>query len=188
MSRQYWTELLFWATADGAAVANTAVETIIFPNITIPANYMQDGRALRITAYGRWSNVVTAVPTMTFRGRWGGVGGTVLAASGAFITPATATTNAMWSVELILQTRSNGSAGTIFAMGQAGMFEDAAATFGTVLNYGVINPMGSAGVATPAAVTVDLTADTAFALTATWSAANASNTLTGHIELLESLN
>ena len=44
MSRQYWSETLSWATADGTAVNTTTTETIIFPNVTIPANYMQDGR------------------------------------------------------------------------------------------------------------------------------------------------
>ncbi len=188
MSRQFWEESIAWATADGTAVANTVTETIVFPNVTIPANYMQDGRVLMATAYGRWSNVITAVPTLTFRFRWGGVAGTVLMASGAVVTPATATANAMWRIEAMLQTRLNGSAGTIFGTGTLSMFEDAAPTFGTVTNYGVISPMGSAGVATPAAVTADLTADTALSLTATWSAANASNTLTGHNLVIESLN
>jgi hypothetical protein len=35
---------------------------------------------------------------------------------------------------------------------------------------------------------VDLTADTALSLTADWSAASASNTLTGHIYTVEGLN
>lgn len=188
MSRQFWSETLAWATADGVAVANSVTEAIVFPNVTVPANYLQDGRVLRIKASGRWSNVVTAVPTLTFRLRWGGVAGTVLAASGAVITPATATTNAIWSVDLIIQTRLNGATGTVFTMGDLSMYEDAAPTFGTVTNYGVVSPMGSAGVATPAAVTVDLTADTALSLTATWSAANAANTLTGHIYVVEALN
>jgi len=179
-SRQYWCEMIAWATADGTAVANTTTEAIVFPNVTIPANYMQDGRALFAKLRGRWSNVVTAVPTLTWACRWGGVTGTVIATSGAIVTPATATTNAQWAVELEIQTRSNGSAGTVFAMGSVTMHEDAAPTFGTVTNYGVVSPMGSAGVAAPAAVAVDLTADAALSFTADWSAANASNTLTGH--------
>jgi len=48
MSRQAWNETLAWATADGTAVHTTTTETILFPNVTIPANYMQDGRALRL--------------------------------------------------------------------------------------------------------------------------------------------
>lgn len=188
MSRQYWEETLSWATANGTAVANTVTETILFPNVTIPANYLQDGRALRLIAHGQWSNVVTAVPTLTFRIRWGGVSGTVLCASPSVVTPATATNQALWSLDTIIQTRSNGSAGTVFSMGTLRLYEDTAATFGTVLNYGVVQGMGSAGVTNPAAVTVDLTADTALSLTVQWSGASASNTITGHIYTIEALN
>ena len=68
------------------------------------------------------------------------------------------------------------------------LHEDAVATAGTVTNYGLVNPMGSAGVTVPAAVTVDLETATPLAITADWSAASASNTITGHIYLIESLN
>lgn len=185
MSRQFWSETVDWTTADGTAIANTVTETIIFPNITIPAGLMQDGRMLRVVAYGRHST--TGTPTLTFRGRWGGVSGTVLAASGALVT-GSAVTNAMWRLELLLQVRSNGSSGTIFATGEAEVGEDATATVGSATNSRAHDFMGSAGVATPAAVTVDLTADTALAITATWGTASASNTLTGHNRILEVLN
>lgn len=185
MSRQFFQETLAWATADGSAIANTTTETIIFPNITIGANYMQDGRVVRITAYGRHST--TSTPTLTYRFRWGGVAGTVLCASGA-ITTGTTVTAGMWAVEAILQTRSNGSSGTIFAVGKATVADDAASTVGSATNTHGADFMGSAGVATPAAATVDLTADTALSITATWGTANASNTLTGHVYVLESLN
>jgi hypothetical protein len=185
MSRQFWSEALAWATADGTAIANSTTETIIFPNVTIPANYMQDGRILRVRAYGRHST--TATPTLTFRLRWGGVSGTVLAASGALTTGATVTAG-MWSAELVIQTRSNGSTGTLFTIGAVEVGDDASSTVGSATNVHGVDFMCSAGVATPAAVTVDLTADTALSLTATWSAASASNTLTGHIYLIEGLN
>lgn len=149
---------------------------------------MQDGRVLRLTVMGRWGNVITAVPTFTWAIRWGGVSGTQLAASGAIVSPAAATTAAIFEINAILQTRSNGSTGTIFTMGSVTMFEDTVATFGTVANYGLVQPMGSAGVTTPAAVTADLTADTALSVTIDFSASNAANAVTGHIYLLESLN
>lgn len=185
MSRQYWSETISWATADGTAIANSTTETIIFPNITIPANYLQDGRLLRLTVYGRHSTTVT--PTLTFRARWGGVAGTQIAASGA-ITCGSTVTNAMWKMEMLIQVRSNGATGTVFATGEIELAEDAANTVGSATNATAVGLMGSAGVATPAAVTVDLTADTALAITAQWSAASASNTLTGHIYSLEALN
>lgn len=185
MSRQFWEEALAWSTADGTAIANTTTEAIIFPNVTIPANYMQDGRLLKLTAYGRHST--TGTPTLTFAIRWGGVSGTVICQSGA-MTTGSAVTAAMWQLEALIQTRSNGSSGTVFAVGKVVLGEDAAATVGSATNASAVGLMGSAGVATPAAVTVDLTADTALSITADWSAQSASNTLTGHVYTIEALN
>lgn len=145
MSRQAWVESLHWQVADGTAVANTTTETIIFPDINVPANYLQDGRTLRLTAYGRYST--TGTPTLTFALRWGGVSGTVIAQSGA-ITCGSGVTNAMWKLEAIIQVRANGSAGTVFAVGQVSLGEDAAPTVGSATNAPGTSLMGSAGVAT----------------------------------------
>ena len=146
---------------------------------------MQDCRVLRLTAYGRYGT--TATPTLVFALRWNGVSGTVLSQSGAIVT-GSGLSNAQWKVELIVQTRTNGSSGSLYVQGEAITHEDAVATQGTATNMGVVNPMGSAGVQTPAAVTVDLTADIPLSLTADWSAQSSSNTITGHIYLVESLN
>lgn len=184
MSRQFWQESIFWTTADGTAIANTTTETIIFPNITIPANYMADGRVIRLNAAGRLST--TSTPTVRYRLRWGGVSGTVLWDSGT-ITNATVTA-ALWWVDLIMQTRANGASGTLFSIGQALVGGAAAPSVGSATGAPAIGVFGSAGDDTPAAVTVDLTADTSLSLTATWGTASASNTLTGHIYVGESLN
>ena len=185
MSKQTWVETVAVATADGTAIANTTTEAIIFPNNTIPANFLQGDRCLRLTAYGRHST--TATPTLTFALRWGGVSGTVISQSGA-LTCGSGVTAAPWKVQVLIQTRSNGSTGTVFVQGEAMCWDDAVGSTGSATNAPGIAAMGSAGAATPAAVTVDLTADTALSLTADWSAASASNTLTGHMYLLEVLN
>lgn len=177
MSRQFWEETLAWATADGTAVANTTTETIIFPNVTIPANYMQDGRCLRLRAFGKLST--TATPTITFAIRWGGVSGTLLATTEA-ITNGSGVTNVNWSVEAFIQTRSNGSSGTLLVFGDAVVHTSATAV--------VTNEFSVSGYDAPAVVTADLTADTALSLTADWSAASASNTLTGMFYTVEALN
>ena len=184
MSRQFWGETLAWATADGTAVANSTTETIIFPNVTIPANYLQDGRSLRLTLFGKHST--TATPTLTFRVRFGGVAGTVLAASGA-ITCATVT-NAAFKLDITLTVRSNGSTGTVMANGEATVYGDTAPTVGSATGAPGIGPMTAGGQTAPATATVDLTADAALSITAQWSAASASNTLTGTNYLVESLN
>ena len=184
MSRQFWEETLGWAVADGTAVANTTTETIIFPNLTVPANYMQDGRVIKVTAFGRLSSVTA--PTIRFRLRWGGVAGTLIWDSGTITT--NSGTAALWKSEIFIQTRSNGSTGTVFAVGTQYVGSAAAPTVASATGAPALGVYGSAGDDTPAAVTVDLTADTALSLTAAWSAASASNTLTGHVYVLEALN
>ena len=192
MSRQYWSETLSWATASGTAVANTTTETILFPNITIPAGFLQDGRALRVTAFGAYGT--TATPTLQLRLRWGGVSGTVLAATGAITTTSAvgggASMLALWTFEAIIQTRSNGSAGTLMTNGQLVTYTDTPLTAGTVTNYGQPSALasGSTGGDTPVAVTADLTADTALSLTATWGTANAANSIQGLNYVIEALN
>ena len=177
MSRQMWQEQIAWATADGTVVANTTTETIVFPDVPIPANYMSDGRTLRLRAFGKLST--TATPTMIWALRWGGVAGTLLATTEA-ITMGSGVTNVNWDVELYIQTRANGASGSLLAMGVCRVHTAA----GTVL----VNVFGVSGYDAPAAVTVDLSIDKALSLTADWSAASASNTLTGMLYHLESLN
>lgn len=179
MSRQYWSECLAWSTSDGTAVANKTTEDVIFPNITLPANFMQDGRVLRIQARGRISNVVTAQPTLTVRLRLGGTSGNTICATSALTCSATAFTNAIWSCYIDIITRTNGSAGTLMGMG-----EFWAGNLATVAPSG----MGSAGATTPATSTFDLTQDLALSFTAQWSAANASNSIQGINYLIEALN
>jgi hypothetical protein len=192
MSRQYWTETLNWATADGAAVANSTTETISYSNINIPANYLQDGRVFRLRVFFKYGT--TATPTLQLRIRLGGVGGTVLAASGAVTTASAigggASMTAMGQIEMFLQVRSNGSSGTMMSNGVGSLFTTTAPTSGTVTNYEMGFPIcsGSTGGSTPVAVTVDLTVDAALAFTATWGTANAANSIQGINYLLESMN
>ena len=192
MSRQFWNETITWTTAAGTAIANSTTETILFPNVTIPANYLQDGRVLRLRSFGAYGT--TGTPTLIFSLRWGGVSGTVISKS----TTATLTSGvgggasmtAMWSFEALIQVRSNGSSGTLFSNGEAILYTSTAPTAGTVTNYGMpmILASGSTGGTTPVAVTCDLTADTALSFTATWGTANAANSIRGDQYTIEALN
>lgn len=175
MSRQFWSEGIIWNTVVPAAVANTTSETIIFPDQTIPANYMQDGRLLRVRAQGQLST--TGTPTIIFRLRWGGVAGVVLAVTPT-ITCGSGVTAKLWDLDIILQVRGNGSSGTIVAIGDCEM--NGATAFEQAFCAG--------GSATPAATTVDLSVDKALSITAQWGTASASNTLTGWNYIIESLN
>lgn len=192
MSRQFWEESLAWATSSGTAIASSAIETILFPNITIPGNYMQDGRILKLTAFGGYGT--TGTPTLKFAVRWGGVSGTVLASQAANVTTSGvgggASMTALWKVEMLIQTRSNGSAGTLMSNGYSTLSTSTLLTAGTVTNYGQSAPIvsGSTGGTTPVVVTADLSADTALSLTATWGTSNAANSIQGHQYVIEALN
>jgi hypothetical protein len=187
MSRQYWMECIAWATADGTAVATTAAETILFPNVTIPANYMQDGRGLRIRASGKYSTLGSGTVSHVYSLRWGGVAGTLLTKTGT-VTLLISMTNAYFDLDIMIQTRSNGSAGTLLADGIARAFGGTAPTIGSATGAPAIAPMTNGGQTVPAAATCDLTADTALALTVTHGASSGSNTITGQHYTLESLN
>lgn len=192
MSRQFWQESLAWATASGTAIASSTTETILFPNVTIPANYMQDGRLLRLTCFGGYGT--TATPTLIFTLRWGGVAGTVMAKSSTVTLTSGvgggASMTALWRLEIIIQVRTNGSTGTVMSNGRAVLHTSTAATAGTVTNYGMEIPIvsGSTGGTTPAVATLDLTADTALSITALWGTNNSANSIQGHNFLLETLN
>ena len=177
MSRQFWVENIIWSTADATPVASTAAETIMFADNTIPANYMADGRVLRLRCFGKLST--TGTPTMTFSIRWGGVAGTLLAVTEA-MTMGSGVANVNWELNAIIQTRANGATGSLLVMGFAQIHTSATAI--------VTNTFGVSGYDAPAAVTADLSIDKALSVTATWSASSASNTLTGMMYLLESLN
>lgn len=192
MSRQFWNETLAWATASGTAIASSTTETILFPNVTIPANFLQDGRVLRLRAFGGYGT--TATPTIIFTLRWGGVSGTVMAKSSTVTLTSGvgggASMTALWDLEILIQIRSNGSSGTAMSNGVARMFTSTAATAGTVTNYGMAIPIvsGSTGGTTPAVATLDLTADTALSLTALWGTNNSANSIQGHNYVIEALN
>lgn len=174
MSRQFFNEAILWVTASGVAVANSTTETILTPNVTVPANYLQGERNLEIVAMGVYST--TSAPTMTFSLRWGGVAGTVLTKSGALVG-ASSITSGLWNLYILMQTRSNGSTGTVMANGWAMLHTATAGTAGSATGAPAVGPMTVAGQTVPAVATVDLTADTALALTITWGTASASNTI-----------
>ena len=183
MSRQYWSETVAWATASGATV-NSASETILFPNVTIPANYMQDGRCLRLRVFGQWTTT-GSTPTQIFNVRWGGVGGTLLCKTAA-ITTVASTTAATWDLDIVIQTRSNGATGTVMANGTCEMHAGVAPTIASATGAAATTPMTVGGVLAPATATIDATADTA--LTVSGTSSTTALTLIGLNYTIESMN
>lgn len=162
MSRQFWAECIAWATASGATV-NSASEQLLFPNVTMPANYMQDGRCLWIRVQGQWTTTAST-PTQIFAFRWGGVAGTMLCKTAA-ITTVASTTAAVWELDAVIQTRSNGATGTVMAIGTCRMYAGVAPTIASATGGAALTPMTAGGVLAPAVATIDATADTALSVT-----------------------
>jgi hypothetical protein len=172
-----WSALLNSPTAGaGAAYASSTTITDVSaaPQFTLPANFLQVGSALRFRAFGVLST--TATPTMILGIYYGGVAGIALGATGA-ITQGSAVTNVPWQIELNTIIRSVGSTGTAMSHGNC--------KFGSaVTTYTDEVPVPATALAT---VTVDTTAAKVLSVGATWGTNSASNTLTLHGFLIESL-
>jgi hypothetical protein len=189
LSRQFWMEAIAWATADGAAVATTITETILFPNVTIPANYLQDSRGLRLKCAGKYSTLGSGTVSHVYGVRLGGVAGTLLCKTGT-VTLLISMTNALFEMEVMIQTRINGAAATsdIRADGVARAFGGTAPTIGSATGAPAIAPMTVGGQTAPAAASPDLTIDNALSVTIIHGASSSSNTITGQHYTLESMN
>lgn len=181
MSLQSWVESIRNDTADGTQVLNSTTETIMVPDFTVPANYMLRGRALRYILYGDVSTVVTTPGTMTFRTRWGGVAGTLMAASAAVVPKVTVSTTLSYRLEWEIVSRADPSgAAAVFTMGFV-LFNNALADGSQFAN--LVIPQSA-----PASVNLATNAANALSSTITFSVSTATTQLTNHIAILQSQN
>lgn len=189
-TKQGFNEVLAVDVADGTQISATTTETIVTTDFTFagpdPHNYQ--GATFRITGYADVSTVVTTPGTLTLRLRWGGVGGTVLVASGAFAPSTVATTSAFLEYTFLYTVRSIGASGSIFALGKMWLnnFDPTSATtLKNELNMVGMPPNGT----TPAVVSsLDFTTAKALSVTAQFSVSTAGTQLTNHLRVLECLN
>lgn len=155
---------------DGLTLASFTTAASIFPDVTLPANYMKDGRKLWIRARGIWA--ATATPTYTFSVK---VGAVVVVTSAAITV--SALTNQAWEIDIAIQTRTEGTSGTLLAMGDLNM--------GGVTGTQYLPATGTAPAASSA---IDLTVANLLAIQVASSASSASNTVKGITESVVSLN
>jgi hypothetical protein len=165
---------------DGSALSNTTTATSILPaarKITLPSGFFSRvGRQLIVRAAGRISTVVTTPGTLTLELRFGS---TAVWTSGAMTLNTTAQTNAGWLLaDLVLSCRLLGASATLIGQGRFtshAVIGSPAPTAGGagshVLPYNTAPAVGS---------TFDSTTSHALDLFATWSVANASNSITCH--------
>lgn len=188
MSLQTWQETLIAAQADGTALTNTTTATSITPAtglVTLPAQYFQIGRAHRLRATGRMSTVVTTPGTLTLQLRFGAIN---VFDGGAMTLNVVAQTNVPWILDVLLTCRAIGS-GTSAQLFSQGLFTShavigspaptAGGAGSHVLPYNAAPAVGGG---------FDSTAAQTPTLFATWSVANAANSIQVHQMILESLN
>jgi hypothetical protein len=133
LSMNTWQETLYSSIATETALT-AAAEAVVYPASSqpgfygaIPGAYMLPHRTLHLRMAGQLSTAATP-GTMLWKLRWGGVGGTVLVASGGAgatgtaITMAASQTNAFWRCELWITCRADGS-GTAGSLIASGVFE-----------------------------------------------------------------
>lgn len=174
--------------ADGTAIASSSAEARLVPATLLLPNFWQPegstARTVRGQLRGRQTTLTTAA-TMIFRIRGEAtdvITGTAWGATGAITQDTTIQTATMWELEFHIVARLVGTAGTVFCMGDADM-ATAALTIANQQN----KFMGSAGSATPAAVTKDMTTNTFLNVTGQWSLATAYS-IQAHQFTLEALN
>jgi hypothetical protein len=183
-SRQTWQESLSIAEVDSTALANSTAATTIIPaaaRFTLPANFMDVGKMLRVTLKGRISNIVTTPGTITLDVRFGS---TVVFNGGAVSMNTTAKTNVTFIMDAGLVCRTIGAttAATMLGIGQFQSESVVGAAAGTTV-------AASLPASAPAAGTgFDSTVANVVDLFGTFSIANAGNSIQSHIYVLESMN
>lgn len=181
-----WAELGDSIIADGTQISNSTVETIVAPDVNVPAYAMTPGRILRIWAYGVMSNVATTPGTLIMRVRTGGVGGTLLLASGAQGLDTTARTNSAWCLSAWVVCRTAGATGTFMSGGimHGNVLSSTAANLLPAILGSAGAPLASAN----AAVTVDTTAAKLLSISAQFSVATSPTNLTCQQRIVEIIN
>lgn len=184
MSLQTWVETLITAQIDGTALNTSTTATSIIPaaaKYTLPANFFQIGRALRVTARGRISNIVTTPGTITLDVRFGSI---VVFNGGAVSMNTTAKTNVSWEFEAILTCRAIGASTSANLMGIGSLTSESVvgAASGTTITacLPASAPAVGNGFDSTAAQTVDFFG--------TFSINNANNSIQVHEYILEALN
>lgn len=164
---------IFSSTAD-KGVTNSTTETSVIGTgdgtLTLPVNTLIAGRVIRITVAGIFSDDAVTPGTVTVAAK---LGATTVATTGAQ-TPAAGVANGGWKAVIIISCQTAGSSGTVMAHGS---FENQGSALAEN-NWWMLNT-GTTTINTEATQAIDVTWD--------WGTADADNSTTGQIALVEVL-
>lgn len=163
---------LYSATAS-ATVANTTTETTLTPSgvgsLVLPANFFVPGRVVRVTAGGSFG--YTSTPTIVLRTYFGAYnyGGT------SVMTLAASSVSSYWWYQTNFVCRTTGASGTGAYVSRVDWIRDVAAGLSQTASA-----TATGSIDTTAAMTIDFRAQ--------WGTANALNTITCNVLVVEALN
>lgn len=186
MSGLSWNQALITQQIDGTALTNTVTPTAIEAaqaKLTLAANSLTIGSTYRVIAVGRISTLTAAPGTLTFELRIGGA--TVIFTSGALALNVTSQGNDTWVMEIYLTCRADGNVASFIGGGTW--------TTRAIIGTGAAGSTGVGTLCMPDTApvvgsTFDNTASQTLDLFATWSVANAANSIQTHIFAIESMN
>jgi hypothetical protein len=121
MSKQSWVETLVSSSVDSTNLTASVTRTTIIPPaalFTLPANFFEVGKVLKITMAGRLGNIVTTPGTLLIDV---GIGSAVAFSGGAMQLSSTAHTTLPFFLEILLTCRAIGTSTSANLMGQGRM-------------------------------------------------------------------
>jgi hypothetical protein len=185
-------DLLAHAASDGTALTNSTTATSLLPahaKWNMPAGWAgaTPGRKLLLRATGRISTVVTTPGTLTLAFRLGPTSNIVAATSQAFALNTVAKTNTTWTLDLLMTVRAVGSSTSANIMAN-GVFASEAVIGSPLQSAGGIGSLPWQASAPAVGTGWDSTVANIADLYATWSVANAANSIQLHDFALVSLN
>ncbi len=183
-SRQTWQETLIASEIDGTALNTSITATSIIPpaaRFTLPANYMDIGKTLRVTAQGRVSTFTSGTLTLDYRM---GPTSNIVVFNGGAIVMVVSVTNKTFELTALLTCRAIGSATSANLMGIGRFVSAAVGTADAANAKTVMLPDNTPAVGTGFDSTVAMVTD----VFATWSVSNAANSIQVHNYVLEALN
>lgn len=118
MSSQGWVETLITAQADGSPITAIGAASCIpvTAKYTLPQNWWQVGRQLKIEASGRISSLITTPGTARFDVRMGAT--VVFDGLAVLLDTVAAHTNVGWYLELLLTCRVIGATASLMGCGK----------------------------------------------------------------------
>lgn len=190
MSVNTWVETLITAQVDGTALTNSTSATSIIPaaaKFTLPSNFFEKiGKTIRIRAGGRISTVTTTPGNLTLDVRLNSTP-IVVFTTGTMSLNTTAQTNASWLFDVFLTCRAIGSGTSANLMGM-GEWKSRAVLGSAAVGSGGDGLDVQPDTAPAVGTGFDSTAANVVDLFATFSVANAANSIQLHMYSLESMN